>query len=35
MSSRFDFIAIFLNFANFVAFLDNTKENADVSKNDG
>ena len=28
-------IAIFLIFANFAAFLDHTKENADVSKSDG
>ena len=32
MFSKFDFIAIFLILANFAAFLDHTKENADVSK---
>ena len=35
MCSRFNFIAIFLILVNFAAFLDHTKENADVSKNDG
>ena len=35
MCSKFNFIAIFLILANFAAFLDHTKENADVSKNDG
>ena len=35
MCSKFNFIAIFLTLANFAAFLDHTKENADVSKNDG
>ena len=35
MCSKFNFIAIFLILANFTAFLDHTKENADVSKNDG
>ena len=35
MCSKFNFIAIFLILANFAAFLDQTKENADVSKNDG
>ena len=34
MCSKFNFIAIFLILANFTAFLDHTKENADVSKND-
>ena len=34
MCSKFNFIAIFLTLANFAAFLDHTKENADVSKND-
>ena len=33
--SKFNFIAIFLILVNFAAFLDHTKENADVSKNDG
>ena len=33
--SKFNFIAIFLILANFTAFLDRTKENADVSKNEG
>ena len=33
--SKFNFISIFLIFANFAAFLDHTKENADVSKNGG
>ena len=32
MCSKFNFISIFLILANFAAFLDNTKENADVSK---
>ena len=35
MSSKFKFIAIFLILANFAAFFDHTKENADESKNDG
>ena len=35
LCSKFDFIAIYLILANFTAFLDHTKENADVSKNDG
>ena len=35
MCSKFNLIAIFLILANFAAFLDHTKENADVSKNDG
>ena len=35
MCSIFNFIAIFLILVNFAAFLDHTKENADVSKNDG
>ena len=35
MCSIFNFIAIFLILANFAAFLDHTKEDADVSKNDG
>ena len=35
MCSKFNFIAIFLILANFAAFVDHTKENADVSKNDG
>ena len=34
MCSKFNFIVIFLILANFAAFLDHTKENADVSKND-
>ena len=33
--SIFNFIAIFLILTNFAAFFDHTKENADVSKNDG
>ena len=33
MCSKFNSIAIFLILANFAAFLDHTKENADVSKN--
>ena len=33
--SKFTFIAIFLILATFATFLDHTKENADVSKNDG
>ena len=33
MCSKFNFIAIFLILANFAAFLDHTKENADMSKN--
>ena len=33
--SKFNFISIFLTLANFAAFLDHTKENADVSKNGG
>ena len=32
MCSKFDFIAIFLIMAKFAAFLDHTKENADVNK---
>ena len=32
MCSKFNFIAIFLILANFAAFLDHTKENADLSK---
>ena len=32
---KFNFISIFLILANFAAFLDHTKENADVSKNGG
>ena len=35
MCSKFNIIAIFLILVNFAAFLDYTKENADVSKNDG
>ena len=35
MCVKFTSIAIFLISANFTAFLDHTKENADVSKNDG
>ena len=35
MCSKFNFIVILLILANFAAFLDHTKENADVSKNDG
>ena len=35
MCSKCNFIAIFLILVNFAAFLDHTKENADVSKNDG
>ena len=35
MCSKINFIAIFLILVNFAAFLDNTKENTDVSKNDG
>ena len=35
MCSKFNFIAIFLILVNFAAFLDHTKENADVSKNEG
>ena len=35
MCSKFNFIAIFLILVNFAAFLDHTKENADVSKNHG
>ena len=35
MCSKSKFIAIFLMLANFAAFLDHTKENADVSNNDG
>ena len=35
MCSKFNFIAIFLILANFAAFLYHTKENADVSKNEG
>ena len=35
MCSKFNFITIFLILANFAAFLDHTKENADVSKTDG
>ena len=32
---KFNFISIFPILANFAAFLDHTKENADVSKNGG
>ena len=32
---KFNFISIFLILANFAAFLDHTRENADVSKNGG
>ena len=35
MWSKSNFIAIFLLLVNCAAFLDHTKENADVSKNDG
>ena len=35
MCSKFNFIVIFQILANFAAFLDHTKENADVNKNDG
>ena len=35
LCSKFNFIVIFLILADFAAFLDDTKENADVSKNDG
>ena len=35
MCSKFNFIAIFLILVNFAAFLDHTKENANVSKNEG
>ena len=35
ISSKCNFISIFLILSNFAAFLDHTKENADVSKNDG
>ena len=35
MCSKFNSISIFLILANFAAFLDHTKENADVSKKDG
>ena len=35
MCSIFNFIAIFLILVNFAAFLDHTKENADVTENDG
>ena len=35
MCFKFNFITIFLILANFSTFLDHTKENADVSKNDG
>ena len=35
MCSKFNFIAICLILSNFAAFLDHTKENADVSKDDG
>ena len=35
MCSKVNFIAIFLILANFDAFLDHTKENADMSKFDG
>ena len=35
MCSKFNFRAIFLILVNFVAFPDHTKENADLSKNDG
>ena len=35
MCSKFNFTAIFLILANFAAFLNQKKENADVSKNDG
>ena len=34
MCSKLNSIAIFLILANFAAFLDHTKENADVSEND-
>ena len=34
MCSRFNFIAIFLIFVNVAAFLDDTKENADLSTNE-
>ena len=34
LCSKFNFIAIFPTLANFPAFLDYTKENADVSKGD-
>ena len=33
--SKFNFTSIFLLLANFAAFLDHTKKNADVSKNGG
>ena len=35
MCSKVNFIAIFLILVNFAAFRDHTKENADVSENDG
>ena len=35
ISSKFNFISIFLILANFAAFLDHTKESADVSKDGG
>ena len=35
LCSKLNFIAIFLVLANFAAFLDHTKENAGVSRNDG
>ena len=35
ISSKFNFISSFLILANFAAFLDHTKESADVSKNGG
>ena len=34
MLKKLNFIAIFLILTNFAAFLDHTKENADISKND-
>ena len=35
MCSNLNFIVIFLILVNFAAFLDHTKENADVSENEG
>ena len=35
ISSKFNFILSFLILANFAAFLDHTRESADVSKNGG
>ena len=35
MCSKFSFTSIFLILTNFAAFLHHTKENADVTKNDG